>query len=630
MQKIAQQSKTLASEMKAVTSSFDKATTSQEKNEAKGAVLSKQIESQKKYIQTLTEAIKEEISVSGEDAISTQKLIAQKNNAVASLNGLQKEFNELGTEEEKTKDKTSLFGDVLKSNLASDFIMSGLSALKDTLKEIGKGIKEAYTGSVKWADDLATLSVVTGLSTEALQEYEYMAGLIDTDVDTITGALSKLTTNMNKARDGTGASAEAFEALGIAVTNDDGTLRDNAEVFDEIITKLGELPEGAERDALAMELVGRSAKELNPLISAGADTIEALRKEAHETGYVMSDELMKGLLESADASDRTKARMDGLKRELSAKLAPAITELQDGFLKLFDEVDFDAVSKDIGDIVKGFKEFCNWVKSNKDIILALFAGISAGFAAFSIGSVIMALIGYLKQFETVQAAVNAVLAMNPLMLIATAIGLVIAGTVLLIKNWDKVKEVATNVWNTVRDGVVTAWNTITTKVSELGTKIKEAFVEIKGKIGDWVHEHIIDPFKEKVESIKEVGKNLILGLWEGINDKIQWIREKISGFCDDIENWFKNFFGIHSPSTKTAWMGEMLMSGLAKGIGEGKSLVNDAWYNATSNLGVNAQSSMSASGRSAGSVINLYAQTIDEATIDYLYTRINDRMGVYV
>lgn len=625
---IADQSRLLASEMKVVESSFTSATSAQEKNEARAETLSKQIENQKNKIETLNAAIEAEMQKENASEAVINKLTIERNNAQAALNKMENSVNDVADAEEDASEKTSIFGDALKANIASEAITALVQSLANAVKDVAKGIKDAYEGSVKWADDLATLSTVTGVSTEALQEYEYMAGLIDTDVDTITGSLTKLTKNMNSAREGTGAAAEAFESLGITVTNEDGTLRDNTEVFDEIIAKLAEMPEGAERDATAMTILGKSAQDLNPLIAAGADTLEQLRKEAHDTGYVMTDDLMSGLLASADASDRTKARMDGLKRQLSAKLAPTVEDLQKKLLGLFDKVDFDAVSKKIEEIVDGFQNFCGWVKDNKDTIIALFEGIAAGFAAFEIGSVIMSVISYMKQFATVQAAVNAILAANPLMLIATAIGVVVAGIVLLIQNWETVKEVATRVWNSIRDGVVNAWNVITEKISNLGTSIKEKFVEIKDQIGEWVQDHLIQPVKDKVEEFKSIGKDFIEGLWKGINDKVQWIKDKIKGFCDDVEQWFKDFFGIASPSKHTAWMGDMLMQGLAKGIDANSGIVTNAWNNATGGLGIATENVGVGGGIGGGNIVNIYTHTIDESMIDYVYQRVNSKMGV--
>ena len=77
---------------------------------------------------------------------------------------------------------------------------------------------------------------------------------------------------------------------------------------------------------------------------------------------------------------------------------------------------------------------------------------------------------------------------------------------------------------------------------------------------------ILGKLGEGVSKVFEIGGNLVTGLWNGISDKVQWLKDKIKGFTQTALNAIKDFFGIHSPSKETAWMGEMLSKGLAQGI----------------------------------------------------------------
>lgn len=79
-----------------------------------------------------------------------------------------------------------------------------------------------------------------------------------------------------------------------------------------------------------------------------------------------------------------------------------------------------------------------------------------------------------------------------------------------------------------------------------------------------------------LSSIVEVGKSIVKGLWEGITGAASWLWDKITGWLRSIWDGIKNFFGIHSPSTKMRDMiGKNLVKGLAEGIvDEGKTAVN--------------------------------------------------------
>jgi phage-related protein len=69
-----------------------------------------------------------------------------------------------------------------------------------------------------------------------------------------------------------------------------------------------------------------------------------------------------------------------------------------------------------------------------------------------------------------------------------------------------------------------------------------------------------------VKSMAAVGVNLIKGLWNGIGDALGWLKNKILGLGNSILGWIKGIFGIHSPSSETAYFGEMLAKGLGVGF----------------------------------------------------------------
>lgn len=77
---------------------------------------------------------------------------------------------------------------------------------------------------------------------------------------------------------------------------------------------------------------------------------------------------------------------------------------------------------------------------------------------------------------------------------------------------------------------------------------------------------IVKGFAGGVSQMASIGLNLIKGIWNGIGDAASWLWGKVSGFCSDLMGRIKGFFGIHSPSTEMAWVGEMLVEGLAGSI----------------------------------------------------------------
>ena len=269
---INQQIKTLGSEMKAATSAFDENDTSQEKLTKQTSILAQQIDAEKAKMELLADAIARATEKGEENSTATLKLKQQYAEAEATANGLTKQMDDLGKETEdtgeeldETANKAESFGEKFKKGMA--VAAGAVAAVTAAVTAVGAAVAKATVDTAYWADDLNTLSVQTGLSTETLQKFQYASERIDVSMETLTGSLSKLTRNMASAQSGSGAAADAFAALGVSVTDANGELRDNEDVFNDVIMALGDVGNETERDALAMSIFGKSAQELNPLIA---------------------------------------------------------------------------------------------------------------------------------------------------------------------------------------------------------------------------------------------------------------------------------------------------------------------------------------------------------------------------
>lgn len=341
---IIQETKTLAAESDAAAAAFKNESDNEEKAKDAAEKHSKAIEAQKKLIDKLEEAVKKSIDATGENSQETLKWKEQLAKARSGLETLESQTKEttggvkdLGEAEDTTSSKTSTFGDVLKANLASKAIQKGLELTKKIAQELAEFFVDAVKGAAEYADEITTLSKTTGLGTDTLQEYGYIAKLVDVDLSTITGSMTKLKRNMDSARDGNAAAKEAFEKLGISITDANGELRDSEDVFNDALAALREIKNPTERDAAAMDIFGKSATELNPLIETSAENLEALKKEAHDAGAVLSKDTISSLNEVQDSMDRMGLSWDALKKELGARIGKAILPDLEKALEIFRE-----------------------------------------------------------------------------------------------------------------------------------------------------------------------------------------------------------------------------------------------------------------------------------------------------
>lgn len=391
---IIQQSKTLDSEMKAVTSSFTKATTAEEKNTKTKEVLTKQIEAQRSKLELQTEMLQKSSELYGENDTRTLKWKEAVNTATAALNKMQSELDgtngelkETGKSLEDSGNNALTFGDVMKANIASEAIITGAKALASAIVSIGRAIADTVSNTLEWADNLNTLSIQTGISTDKLQELQYMSSLLDFDISTVSGGLKKLTKAMSSASSGSGSAYDSFKRLGVEFQNTDGSLRDNYDVFLEVIDALGLMTNETERDAAAMEIFGKSATDLNTIIEAGSGEMQKLAEEAQAVGYVMGEADLSKLSEAQDNLDRIKNQLTGLKNQAVLELFPAINEGLEGVLAVIrGDLSIDQILSDfkasMPELEDGVAELVSnvgvWLVDNIDDIIE--AGVELGKA----------------------------------------------------------------------------------------------------------------------------------------------------------------------------------------------------------------------------------------------------------
>lgn len=251
--------------------------------------------------------------------------------------------------DKETKDLSDSFAE---GALKAELVKAGVELAAKALSSMVNYLKDAIKASSEYADNIMVEAQTIGMSTDALQEYYYMAELVDTDVSTITGSMSKLTKTMGSAAKGSKTASDSFEKLGVNIYNTDGSLRSSNDVFTEIIDKLGEMDNETERDAAAMDIFGKSAQQLNPLIAAGADTIEAFRQEAHQMGYVLDEDALGSLGEVDDAFQRLQVAGDAVKNQIGAALAPVIADIAEKFTDWAKSVDWSALGQKIADFVQ--------------------------------------------------------------------------------------------------------------------------------------------------------------------------------------------------------------------------------------------------------------------------------------
>ena len=340
----------LNSEMRKVQSAYAQNADSVEALSAKNDVLGRKISTQTEKIEYLRAALQQSAEKYGEADKRTMQWQTSLNNAEADLNNLNNQFDENKKKIEESGKEMGNLGDVvngltsklgiqlpdgMKSSMnamgsldaSSLALAGGFAAVAAAIVKVEKAMISMTKESAAFADNIITLSMQTGQSTQQLQEFAYASELIDVSVDTLQGSLTKLTNNMQDTMNGTGNAKASFDELGVSVTNAvDGSMRSANDVFYETIDALGQVKNETERDAMAMDIFGRSAQDLNPLIIQGSKTLKAYADEAHNMGYVLDDEALSALGAVDDAYQRLQKTQEGVKNQLAVEFAPYLEE----------------------------------------------------------------------------------------------------------------------------------------------------------------------------------------------------------------------------------------------------------------------------------------------------------------
>lgn len=385
--------KVLDSEMRKVSSAYAQNADSVEALNAKNDVLERKISTQVEKIEYLKAALQQSAEKYGEADKRTMQWQTSLNNAEAELNNLNNQFDEnkqkiadsgkeMGNLGDVVNGLTSKLGIQLPGGMKSSMnamgsldaqslaLAGGFAAVAAAIVKVEKAMISMTKESAAFADNIITLSMQTGQSTQQLQEFAYASELIDVSVDTLQGSLTKLTNNMQDTMNGTGNAKASFEALGVSVTNADGSMRSANDVFYETIDALGQVKNETERDAMSMDIFGRSAQDLNPLIIQGSKTLKEYADEAHNVGYVLDDEALSALGAVDDAYQRLQKTQEGVKNQLAVEFAPYLEEfygdvttmVKDGGKALKDSglVDaFGMLLETVGDILNPMSDLSN-------------------------------------------------------------------------------------------------------------------------------------------------------------------------------------------------------------------------------------------------------------------------------
>ena len=402
-----------------------------------------------------------------------------------------------------------LFGSVLVDNKEANKSLQKTDSLASKVaKGVGNGIKTvakvgagvatavgaggaALFGVAKNAADtgdrIDKLSQKVHMSRQGFQEWEYILSQNGTSIEVLQGGMKKMNKTLDDAKSGNEKAQESFKRVGLSMKELKNATPEEA--FEMTVEALQKMPDGAEKAALASELLGRSGSELMPLLNGSSDSVKELKKQAHDLGIVLSDDAVNS---SALFTDT----LDNLQRSFGA-----------------------VVSKVGVAVMPIMQQFADWILANMPTIQAVFGAV----------------FGFIQR--VVQTAVN---------IFRDYLLPVIQGVVAWIKtNWPQIKEVISITLNAAKNSIEMfvnivkgIWNIFKTYILDY---VKLAFNTIK---------RVIQSVLNTIKGIIKTATSIIRGDWKGAWDGIKQI---FKGVWDSIKSILKGAIGAVKIIISTAW-----------------------------------------------------------------------------
>ena len=473
----------------------------------------------------------------------------------------------------RAKEKALSFGDVLKANVLSGAIVNGFQKLSGAVKNLsGQFIESAANVNAETSAFEQTFGTLGDEASAAIGRVANESGILQTRLNTLGSKIyafarssgGDTTESMNLMERALKAAADSAAYYDTSVEQATETLQSFLKGNFANDAALGLSATETTRNAAAMELFGQKYNDLSEIQKQ--ETLLKMVEDSQRLSGAMGQ-----AAREADGWENVLGNLKETWRQFQANagapflesLIPIIQKITTAFQGWINSVDWDTFTANI-------TGFVNTVLDNGDTIISVIAGIATGFVAWNVASIIQGVVGAIKAFQAAnegatvaQAALNLVMNANPIGIVITAVSALAASVIALWHTNDDFRNAVISAWEKIKD-------TISNAVASIKTFFTETIPNAARTAVKW--------FQSIPEQMRDVGRNLLMGLWNGISDKIAWLKSKVSGVVDRIKSWFtgKNGFDEHSPSKWSNGVAKYVMQGMADGFENGLPSLMDS------------------------------------------------------
>ena len=604
------------------------------------------IKEQREKVNELRETLKQAEKQYGSNNEKVKLFKTQLNNAESQLASMEeqtdkstKEIKEMKKGFDDAGSGALKFGDILKANVLSEAIVSGIKKLGSVVKEvgsafikIGKQALDSYADYEQLVGGVETLFKDNASTVENYANNAYKtAGLSANEyMETVTAFSASLLQSLN------GDTAKSAEVADMAITD----MADNANKMGTSMDMIQNAYQGfAKQNYTMLDNLklgyGGTKSEMERLL-ADAQKISGVKydisnlNDVYQAIHVIQGELGITGTTAKEASTTIQGSVSAMKSAWqnmltglangNADISGLLENLADSVLTVADNI-MPVVEQVANSIIEILPEVLNRITENlpqflsagSNILTNIITGLTNNMPAImnAIMQILNTLIntvvqnlpqiinagiqiltslvqGIAESLPTIiPAMVDAVLLMvetlidNMELMMDTGIQLILGLAEGLIEALPKLIEKIPILIEKLINAIVSNLPKIIEMgirlVVELSVGLIKAIPQLLSKIPQIIST-IVKGLMNGVRSLKDVGKNLLKGLWEGMSGLGTWLWNKVKGMLNGLTDKIKNFFGIHSPSTLFK---DEIGENLALGLGEG---FTDTMKNVTTDM----------------------------------------------
>ncbi len=376
------------------------------------------------------------------------------------------------------------------------------------------------------ADRLLDMSAQTGISTDKLQEYEFVAGQAGVNTDFFKKATEAVIKDLDKVATGVGPAADAYAELGVSVLDANGEMKDAGTITEEVMAALLKIENPTKRAALAQDILKGANQDMLAVLSQGTDVIDDQRKAAHDLGAVQSGEALQGANKFRMGMENLKSQIGGIVGTLGAEFAP-----------LLSDVILPLIQDHVVPLIRKFAEFVGNLSDRFNALSPRMKGLIGGLigAVAVAGPVLVVggkLVGTFTKIGKAFGILSKILMANPWILLIAA---VVALVIIIVKNWDKITAFLTKVWDK-----------ITKAASAVGDWLKDVFFKavdfIKMLFFNFTPLGIIISKFGRIKEIVALAAEFIKAKFDGVVDFFTKMPGRIANAVSGLWNGLKNAF----------------------------------------------------------------------------------------